>query len=43
MIKASSTIELVDNTSIKRAKSGDKLALGILAEKDLAHDCMWML
>lgn len=41
--KASSTIELVDNTSIKRAKSGDKLTLGILAEKDLAHDCMWML
>lgn len=41
--KASSTMELVNNTSIKRAKSGDKLTLGILAEKDVAHDCMWML
>lgn len=41
--KASSTMELVDNSSIKRAKSGDKLTLGLLAEKDLAHDCMWTL
>lgn len=41
--KASSTMELVNNTSIKNAKPGDKLTLGILAEKDLAHDCMWML
>lgn len=41
--KASSTMELVNNTSIKRAKSGDKLTLGILAEKDVTHDCMWML
>lgn len=41
--KVSSTIELVNDTSIKRAKAGDKLTLGILAEKDLAHKCMWML
>lgn len=41
--KASSTLDLVNDTSIKRAKAGDKLALGILAEKDLAHHCMWML
>lgn len=41
--KASSTMELVNNTSIKAAKSGDKLTLGILAEKDLVHDCLWML
>lgn len=41
--KASSTIELINNTSIKRSKAGDKLTLGILAEKDLRHKLMWML
>lgn len=41
--KASSTIELINNTSIERAKAGDKLTLGILAKKDLTHSLMWML
>ncbi len=39
----SSTMELLNNTSINRAKPGDRLTLGILADKDLAHDQMWML
>lgn len=41
--KASSTINLIENTSIEKACPGDILTLGILAEKDVTHDCMWML
>ena len=41
--KASSTRELINNTSIDRTRVGEKLTLGILAEKDLVHDHMWML
>lgn len=41
--RASSTVELLENTSIKKAKVRDKLTLGVLAESDLSHDCLWML
>lgn len=41
--KASSTFELVNNTSLKHVTLGSKLSLGVLAEKDLTHDCLWML
>lgn len=41
--KVSSTFELVNHTSIKNVKLGSKLTLGILAEKDIAHECLWML
>lgn len=41
--KACSTFEMIKDTSIERVKSGNKLALGILAENDLSHECLWML
>ncbi|MBA2710360.1 MAG: hypothetical protein H0U57_07205 [Tatlockia sp.] len=41
--KACSTVEMIKDTSIKRVKSGSKLALGILAENDLSQECIWML
>lgn len=41
--KACSTFELANNTSIKNINTGSKLTLGILAEKDIAHDRLWML
>ncbi|WP_019217761.1 hypothetical protein [Legionella tunisiensis] len=41
--KACSTFELVNNTSVKNISLGSKLTLGILAEKDIAHDRLWML
>ena len=41
--KACSTAELVNDTSIKDISPGSKLTLGILAEKDLSHERLWML
>lgn len=41
--KACTTFELANHTSIKNISSGSKLTLGILAEKDIAHDRLWML
>jgi len=41
--KACSTFELTNNTSIMYLNPGSKLALGVLAEKDLSHDRLWML
>lgn len=41
--KASTTFELANCTSIKNISPGSKLTLGILAEKDIMHDRLWML
>lgn len=41
--KASTTFEIANNTSIRNISPGSQLSLGILAEKDIAHDCLWML
>lgn len=41
--KACSTLELIKDTSINAVKVGDKLTLGVVAEKDLSHDRLWML
>ncbi len=41
--KACTTFELANHTSIKNISPGKKLTLGILAEKDIAHDRLWML
>ncbi|WP_238552797.1 hypothetical protein, partial [Legionella oakridgensis] len=41
--KACSTFELVNDTSIKNLSPGSKLTLGILAEKDISHEQLWML
>lgn len=40
---ACTTFELANLTSIKNISCGSKLALGILAEKDITHDRLWML
>ncbi len=40
---ASTTFELANSTSIKNIIPGSKLTLGILAEKDITHDRLWML
>ncbi|MBA3537145.1 MAG: hypothetical protein H0T84_11135 [Tatlockia sp.] len=41
--KACSTFEMIKNTSIEGVSPGNKLSLGILAENDLSHECLWML
>lgn len=41
--RASTTIELAENTSIMSLSVGSRLNLGVLAEKDLAHERLWML
>jgi riboflavin synthase alpha subunit len=41
--KASTTMELFNNTSLRCNISGDELTLGVLAEIDLLHNWLWML
>ena len=41
--KACSTFELVNDTSVRNIDLGSRLTLGILAEKDLSHERLWML
>lgn len=40
---ASSTVELLEQTTLSQIKIGDKLSLGILAENDRSHSALWML
>jgi riboflavin synthase alpha subunit len=41
--KASTTMELFNNTSLRNNAAGDELNLGVLAEFDLLHTQLWML
>ncbi len=43
LFTATTTIELVKDTSLAQPKNGDMLNLGILAENDFTHTMLWML